>query len=162
MQKIVLGTLLGATLVTAGFGCGKVSEASVGQTGVAPSPGAPAGPSSEGANYAVQLVVSAPCHKGQTCTADVIIQAKGDYHMNEKYPYKFKAQDPAAPGIKYPKPVVTREDGQFEEKKGVLKVPFTAEEAGERKIGGTLSFSVCSAQNCLMDKQALETTVKVD
>src|SRR6185436_2453996 len=129
-------------LVAGSFGCSKVSEASADPSASSALVSAAVlGPSAEGANYAVQIVVPAPCHKGQTCTAEVIIQAKGDYHMNDKYPYKFKAQEPAAEGIKYPKPVVTKDDGQFEEKRGVLKVPFLAE-AGERKVGGTLSFSV--------------------
>jgi hypothetical protein len=160
MSEGALGILLGAGLVTVAFGCSKVSEASADRA--APAAAAAAGPTADGPNYAVQIALAGPCHKGQPCTADVTIQAKGDYHMNDKYPYKFKVQDPAAEGVKYSKAVVTKDDGVFEEKKGVMKVPFVAESSGDKKIGGTLSFSVCSAQNCLMDKQVLETTVKVD
>jgi hypothetical protein len=162
LSGLLLGAVLGGNLLAASWGCNKVREASADQVAAASTATAPGGASSEGANYAVKLVVTGPCHKGQTCTADVIIQAKGDYHMNDKYPYKFKTHDPPPSGLTYPKPVVGRDDGQFEEKRGVLKVPFVADAAGDKTVGGTLSFSVCSSQNCLMDKQALETTVKVD
>ena len=47
-------------------------------------------------------------------------------------------------------------------RKVVLKVPFIAESVGDKKVAGTLSLSVCSAANCLMDKQPLEVTVKVE
>jgi hypothetical protein len=57
---------------------------------------------------------------------------------------------------------VGRSDGVFEEKKAVLAVPFVADGPGERTVGGTLSLSVCSQANCLMDKPALEATVKVE
>ena len=159
LSGLLRKTVLGAGLLAGSWACSKVSEASPDHaSGTTPL----GGPTSESPNYAVQLVPSGPCHKGQTCTADVIIQAKGDYHMNDKYPYKFKVQEPPAEGLKYPKPVLGRDDGQFEEKRAVLKVPFVVETAGDKKVGGTLPFSVCSSQNCLMDKQALETTVKVD
>jgi hypothetical protein len=58
--------------------------------------------------------------------------------------------------------VVGKEDGTMDERKVVLKVPFVSEASGEKKVAGTLSLSVCSAANCLMDKQPLAVTVKVE
>jgi len=92
----------------------------------------------------------------------VIVEAKGEYHINDKYPYRFKLEDPPPQGLKYPKPVVGKEDGTMDERKVVLKVPFVSEASGEKKVAGTLSLSVCSAANCLMDKQPLAVTVKVE
>jgi hypothetical protein len=93
----------------------------------------------------------------------VALQAKGEYHINDKYPYRFRVQDPPAEGVKYPKQAVGRENGTFEEKKAVLEIPFTVEGSGATVgVGGTLSLSVCSVANCLVDKQSLEVTAKVD
>ena len=50
----------------------------------------------------------------------------------------------------------------MDQRKVVLKVPFISEASGDKRVGGTLSLSVCSAANCLMDKQPLEVTVKVE
>ena len=117
----------------------------------------------ENPNYAAQISVAGPCKKGQTCVMHVELSAKGEYHINDKYPYRFKVQDPPAEGVKYPKPNVGRENGSFEEKKAVLDVPFIVEGSGSTaSVGGTLSLSVCSAANCLVDKQSLEVTAKVD
>lgn len=113
-------------------------------------------------NFRVRLSFEEPCKKGETCTALVTVDAKGGYHINDKYPYRFKLTDPAPAGVKYPKPVVGRDDGTFSETKAVLRVPFVAESAGEAKVGGTLSFSVCSDEKCLIEKQALEATAKVE
>jgi DsbC/DsbD-like thiol-disulfide interchange protein len=63
--------------------------------------------------------------------------------------------------VTYPKPILQRADGTFEEKKGSFKVPFTAAKAGPVTIAGTLSLSVCSDANCIMDKVPLEVAVDV-
>ena len=152
-------------------GCSKVSEAAVSDkpSETAPSAGATtaqatpqAGSSVDNPNFSVRLGFEGTCKKGETCTALVTVDAKGGYHINDKYPYRFKLTDPAPAGVKYPKPVVGREDGTFTETKAVLRVPFVAENAGEAKVGGTLSFSVCSDEKCLIEKQALEATAKVE
>jgi hypothetical protein len=159
----------GARLVLTGLvlllGCDKVSEAKAGGAVSAASMSqelaVAAAPSFDNANYSAVLRPSGACKKGETCAVEVSLVAKGDYHINDKYPYKFKVDDPA-PGVKYPKPVVGKDDGVMEEKKLLLKVPFIAETAGDKRVAGTLSLSVCSAANCLMDKQPLEVTVKVE
>ena len=61
----------------------------------------------------------------------------------------------------FPKPILQRADGSFEEKKGYFKVPFTAAKAGKVTLGGTLYLSVCSDANCIMDKVPLEVAVDV-
>jgi len=164
-SRLALCTVaLGAVAVLAGEGCGKVSEASANGSSPAaetPKPGGPARPSFESGNYRAEIRSVGPCKKDRTCTAEVLVEAKGEYHINDKYPYRFKLEDPA-PGVKYPKPVVGKEDGKIEERKAVLNVPFVSETSGDKKVAGTLSLSVCSAANCLMDKQPLEVTVKVD
>lgn len=148
-------------------GCSKVSEAAaatepVASKAEAPLGAAPQASSVDNANYTVRFTVEGPCKKGETCTALVTVEAKGGYHINDKYPYRFKVAEPAAPGVSYPKPVVGRDEGTFTEKKAVLRVPFVAANAGEAKVGGTLSFSVCSDEKCLIDKQALEAVAKVE
>ncbi len=152
-----------ATLIGAGSGCSKVSQASSdgAKSEVHLEPG-PARPSLENANYRAEMKLAGRCQKDSPCSAEVLVEAKGEYHINDKYPYKFKLDDPAPPGLKYPKAVVGKEDATMDERKIVLKVPFVAEAPGDKKVGGTLSFSVCSAGNCLMDKQALDVTVKVE
>jgi hypothetical protein len=145
-------------------GCGKVSEASTGATAGAaallPENGVQAPPLLDNANYRVLIRPSGSCKRAEMCSVEVSLEAKGEYHINDKYPYKFKVDDPP-PGVKYPKPIVSKDDAVVEEKKLSLKVPFVSETPGDKRVAGTFSLSVCSAANCLMDKQPLEVTVKV-
>jgi hypothetical protein len=165
-SRVVCTAMLWAASSVGSTGCGKVSEAAAGAAAASQSVpnslNAPSLPSFENANYKAEIHPAGPCKKDQTCTAVVLVEAKGDYHINDKYPYKFRAEDPAPQGLKYPKPTVGKEDATIEEHKVTLKVPFISEGAGDVKVAGTLSLSVCSAANCLMDKQALEVTVKVE
>ena len=162
-MKTGLGAVLLLSLIVVPEGCSKVSEASAeGEKSHAQAASGPARPSLENANYRAEMLSSGPCKKDSTCTAEVRVEAKGEYHINDKYPYRFKLEDPPPQGLKYPKPVVGKEDGTMDEHKVVLKVPFVSDATGEKKIAGTLSLSVCSAANCLMDKQPLAVTVKVE
>jgi hypothetical protein len=158
---VFVRTCLGASLLALSPACSKVSEASSGADQAA-TPAPPSAPAASNANYSASLEILGSCRSGQQCTVRAVVVARGDYHINEKYPYKFVAQDPPHRGVTYPKKVVGREDSVLQEKKAVLVVPFVADGAGERTVGGTLSLSVCSTANCLMDKQPLETTVKVE
>ncbi|MET0592680.1 MAG: hypothetical protein ABW133_08275 [Polyangiaceae bacterium] len=153
--------------------CGKTSEAapSTGSAQGAPAttnanaPAEPKGPgaaSFENANYSAKIQSVGPCKKDQTCTAEIVVLAKGEYHINDKYPYRFKLEDPPPAGLKFPKAVIGKEDGTMDEHKVTLKVPFVPSIGGDKKVAGTLSLSVCSAANCLMDKQQLDLSVKVD
>jgi hypothetical protein len=110
--------------------------------------------------YTVEMKTSGACSAGKECKAEITLAAKGDFHVNDKYPLKFKAADPAPEGLTFTKAVVKREDGKFEEKKGSLPVAFTVAKAGKVKVGGTLSFSVCSDATCMMDKVDLEVEVE--
>ncbi len=160
-DSAVIGAILVGVLSFTGSACSKVSQASAeGDKGQAQS--APARPSVENVNYRAEMKAAGPCKKDNTCSAEVLVEAKGDYHINDKYPYRFKLEDPPPPGMKYPKPVVGKEDGTMDERRVVLKIPFVSEAPGVKKVAGTLSLSVCSVANCLMDKQPLEVTVKVE
>ena len=151
-------------------GCGKVSEAAPSAQGAPASANAanlaaqpaPGAASFDNANYSAKIESAGPCKKDQTCAASVVVVAKGEYHINDKYPYRFKLEDPPPAGLKYPKAVIGKEDGTMDERKVTLKVPFVPASAGDKKVAGLLSLSVCSAANCLMDKQQLDLTVKVE
>jgi len=111
-------------------------------------------------NYVVQITAADPVKVGVEGTAKVTLTTKGVYHINPQYPYRFKAATPPS-GLSYPKPVLQRGDGQFEEKRAVFNLPFVASQAGKFNVGGTLHMSVCSSGNCLVEKPPLDVTVTV-
>ena len=142
-------------------GCSK-SEAAPARGGSAhESTAITGGPKSETDNYIAEMKASGDYKAGAEGMVEVTFATKGDYHINKQYPYKFKATDPAPDGLKFPKPILQRADGSFEEKKGSFKVPFVVSKAGKATVSGILSLSVCSDANCIMDKVPLELAVDV-
>ena len=141
--------------------CSK-GEAAAEPAGSAGRPAAHAlGATHETDNYKVSIEAAGPCKAGVECKVNVVLTTKGDYHINKQYPYKFTCQDPAADGVSYPKAVVRRDDGTFEERRAVLPVAFVAAKAGTANVGGVLSLSVCTDANCMMDKAPVEIAVSV-
>jgi len=111
--------------------------------------------------YVVEMKATGPYAAGKEGTVEITIEPRGAYHVNEQYPTKFKLVDPAPEGVTFPKALLKKEDGTFSEKKGTFKVPFVAAKSGKAKVAGTLSISMCSASNCLMEKIDLELDVDV-
>src|SRR5262245_3288262 len=46
-------------------------------------------------NYFIDAAPPAPCAVGATCSVTLKLVATGDYHINDEYPYRFKADDAA-------------------------------------------------------------------
>ncbi|WP_437594012.1 hypothetical protein [Sorangium sp. So ce1000] len=151
-----------AGLPVLGSGCNQ-SEAATARGATEAPPASPQGGKSkvEDAVYTLEMKPTGTYKAGQEGLVEVSLLSKGDYHVNDQYPIKFKVTEAAAEGVSYPKPLLKREDGVFDEKKGLLKVPFVAAKKGKTKVAGVLSFSICSAANCLMQKQELEAVVDV-
>lgn len=110
--------------------------------------------------YLVEMKPDGACTVGKECKAVITLKSKGEFHINDKYPIKFKAQDPAPEGVTFTKTLVKRDEGKFAEKEGTLPVAFTLAKAGKSKIAGQFAFSVCSDANCVMDKVDLEVEVE--
>ncbi|MCC6558851.1 MAG: hypothetical protein IT372_38460 [Polyangiaceae bacterium] len=111
--------------------------------------------------YLVEIKPTGTYSAAKEGKLEISIEAKGEFHINDKYPLKFKVAEPAPEGVTFAKSVLKRDDGKFEEKKGTLPLAFTAAKAGTVKIAGTLSFGVCTAASCVMEKVDLELDVEV-
>ncbi len=154
--------LLVVAVAGLGLGAGCSNSEAATARGSAPE-AAPVGASARADNdtFTAEIKATGAYKAGQEGAVEVLLVPKGGYHTNAQYPYKFKASDPAPDGVTFPKPILARADGTFEEKKGYFKVPFVAGKPGKYTIGGTLHLSVCSEANCIMDKVALEVPVDV-
>lgn len=157
VSLVALGTLAFAIAL----GCGKSEAAQNRGTSPEAASAVAAGPKAETENYVVEMKPTGTYKAGAEGTVEVTLSTKGEYHVNKQYPYKFKAADPAPEGVSFPKPVLTRDDGKFDEKSGSFKVPFVAAKSGRAPIKGVFFLSVCSDANCVMDKVELALDVDV-
>ena len=90
---------------------------------------------------------------GQAGEAEIVLQAKAPFHVNDKYPYKFKIKE--APGLKFANLVVAKDSVKLEPARATVPVAFTPESAGKHTIAGQLSFSVCTDDKCMIEKRDL-------
>jgi hypothetical protein len=109
--------------------------------------------------FSIWLQAVSPIAAGSAATVEAVLVAKPPYHCNADYPHKFKLA--AAPtGITYPETTV--KGAKVTAEKSVLPIPVRAQSPGKAKVSGTLSFSVCNEERCLVEKRelALELEVK--
>ena len=90
---------------------------------------------------------------GQAGEAEIVLNAKAPFHVNDKYPYKFKLKE--APGLKFANRVVAKDAVKLEPTRATVPVPFTPESAGKHTVAGQLSFSVCTDDKCMIEKRDL-------
>lgn len=118
------------------------------------------GDHAEGAEWSVR--VDAPAAgAGGAFAVELHLASRAGFHVNLDYPMAFlpspgstvtfrEARMPLAPKARTPCP------GRAQESCAVtLELPYAAPEKGEARLAGTLAFSVCSEERCLIQKVPL-------
>src|SRR6185436_16109836 len=82
------------------------------------------------ASFDVAISPKGAYSSGQAGQADIVLQAKAPYHVNDKYPYKFKIKE--APGLSFPNLVVAKDAIKIEPMKAEIPVAFTPQGAGKK------------------------------
>jgi len=108
--------------------------------------------------FSIWLQAVSPIAAGSAATVEAVLVAKPPYHCNADYPHKFKLA--AAPsGLTYPETTV--KGAKVTAEKSVLPIPVQAQSPGKAKVSGTLSFSVCDEERCLVEKRELAVDLEV-
>jgi hypothetical protein len=109
--------------------------------------------------FVVTITGPAEVSAGRASAFAVSVAASGTFHLNEDYPSSFRVADPPV-GVRYPREKVDRASGIVLEPCGAgakacsarLLVPFVADAPGTHTVGGTLAFSVCDDDRCLIER----------
>jgi hypothetical protein len=118
------------------------------------------------ANFFIDAVVPGGCAARASCSVALKLVATGDYHVNDEYPYRFKAEEVS--GVRFEgadgagKNVFSKLAGDWQKsdaKSGVMSVKFVPLEKGTVTIAGTFKLSVCSSENCLLEQRQISATV---
>jgi hypothetical protein len=97
---------------------------------------------------------------GQSGVLEVVLDAKGPYKVNDKYPFKLKLED--TDGVQYPDKVVKKEAVKLEPKRAVMTVKFTPATKGKKRVAGQFAFSICTDERCLIERRDLALDVQVN
>jgi hypothetical protein len=152
-------------------GAEKATAASASAAPAEPTPAAdaPAGKTAAGGEpvkgpvvteepFQAWLQAVSPVAAGGPASVEAVLVANPPYHCNAEYPHKFKLAA-APPGLAYPEPIV--KGMLVTPSRSVLKVPVQAQSAGKATVSGTLQFSVCDDERCLVEKKELSLNLEV-
>jgi hypothetical protein len=95
---------------------------------------------------------------GTPATVRATVEASPPFKCNDKYPYKLVLDAPG-PGLAYPAPIVR--GAVIAKQRATMNVPFRPTRQGKHEVSGVLSFSVCTEDRCLVERQALSVVVDV-
>ena len=123
------------------------------------------GPRADGAAWAVALEVPEAVARGKPAAARVVVTARAPYHVNLDYPMSFRpdaASRAAFSGPRVPLGAdalrVACKEHPDETCSIAAPLPFTAPAGGEARLAGTVSFSVCNPDRCIIEKVMLSAT----
>jgi hypothetical protein len=130
------------------------------------APATPAGSRAEGEAYQLALELPATAKAGEAAAARVVVTARGPYHVNRDYPMAFRpdtASTARFPGERVPlgEGAVRTACAAFPGEDCTVSAPlaFTAAVPGPTRLSGTVAFSVCNPDRCLIEKVPLAATV---
>ncbi len=135
-------------------------------TPVAPAAAADCGHAVCGESFFVDTVAKDGCSSGGRCEVSLKLVATGAFHVNDQYPYRYKAEptstveflgtDPAGKNV-FSKPA--GDWAQTGAKSGVLTVHLAPSAKGSSTISGVFKLSVCSEQNCLIEQPRVSVAI---
>ena len=166
--------LVAATVALAVLGCKQEADATAepsreptSPATVAPNEPAAAAPAAaaaakrfDEASFTLSIEPVGSYAAGKAGEVKIVLDAKGGYKCNDKYPYKFKAKE--TPGIQFAAPVVKKDAVALAGKRATMPVAFTPKTSGKKTIAGKFSFSVCTEERCLVEKRDLSVDIAVD
>jgi hypothetical protein len=170
-MKASMRVLAAVGLALLSGACRRESEGARG-TKAAVSAGAPIGECGHAVcadNFFIDTSSTPGCAPGATCAVSVRLVATGVFHINDEYPYRFKADD--AKDLQYlgtdgtGNGVFSKAAGDWakmDPKSGAMTVKFASARAGRKTVEGTLRLSVCSEANCLLEQRQVAVPVEVN
>lgn len=130
-----------------------------------PQPSAPAasddsprrGPAASGEGFNTWLEGKSRYALNQPASVTLVLTADAPFKCNDQYPYKFTLTPPS--GLTVTETVL--KSMNVGTHRSTLSIPFTPNSAGTHTLSGELSFSVCTEDKCLIEKQAVSIPIEV-
>jgi hypothetical protein len=166
MSPRVRAALFGV-LVLAALGCSKDRSGGRDQRAVTAPQGLDCGHTACGSNFFIDSAQNGDCAAGANCSLSLTLVATGDLHINDEYPYKFRADD--AQGVSFlgtdaaGPSIFSKAANNWQKtapQTGVMTVAFQSAK-GQKSVSGNFKLSVCSAANCQLEQQTVSTSITV-
>ncbi len=113
--------------------------------------------------WKVRAAVVGTVARDTPATLEIVVETRAGFHLNDDYPIHFDVQP--APGVAFPRARIDRKDVGLtpcaaggHACRARVPVAFTPSVTSSR-AGGTLAFSACDAERCLIEKVAISAPV---
>jgi hypothetical protein len=154
-------------LCLGGFGCGGQDTKQEPEGTALPAPAAPAvekkaeppKQSIDDTSFHLALESQPTYTSGQAGTVQLVLEARGGYHVNEDYPLRVNLKAPAA--VKLTKDALSKSDAaQIGQEQARFDLGFSAE-PGTHELLATVDFAVCTKETCVPDQRTVAVALKV-
>jgi hypothetical protein len=103
-------------------------------------------------NYDLVPQVVGECHAGAECVVKLTATTKGEFHVNESYPFKLTLTGPSGPGVEFHgSGGATFTGGDFERQGktvGVMTIKFKPAAKGNMTLTGKYKVCFCTDKEC--------------
>ena len=114
----------------------------------------------EEASFELKSQSEAEYTVGQKADFEIMLHAKNEWKVNPDFPFSIEPE--AHTAVQFEKKELGKGDAaEFSKKDIRVKVPFTAQKAGEHELRVKVSFAVCTPENCVPDDRVLALKLKV-
>ena len=111
-------------------------------------PSAPAPASASDDTYTLETNAQENYAAGQLAQFGIHLTGKGEWHVNEDFPFAVRLEAPAGAGLA--KTQLAKSDAaEFGESGARLDVPFTPSAAGAHRVIAHVEFAMCNPQSCV-------------
>lgn len=104
-------------------------------------------------SFALELQGPDAAKVGQPVQLSIVLAAQNGFKVNDEYPAKFEFA--SVPGVKPKSSVVRRADAKVTKTHCEMPLEVTFSQPGKHRVGGKMSFSVCTDDRCLIEKRDL-------
>lgn len=121
----------------------------------------------EGVEWVVMGRLVGRAVRGSNARLEVVVTTRAGYHLNDDYPLNFRPK--ASASAAFERPRVDRADGMAFERcerdaahscTARIPVTFTPKVVGAVEVGGTVAFSACDPDRCIIKKVDLTVPVQ--
>jgi hypothetical protein len=167
-KEVPAGSVPSAPVASVAPGASAASSptANAPPTPVAPAAAADCRHAVCGESFFVDAVAKDGCSSGGQCEVSLKLVATGAFHVNDQYPYRYKAEPTSAVEFLGTDPtgknVFSKPAGDWAQtgaKSGILTVHLAPSAKGTSTISGVFKLSVCSEQNCLIEQPRVSVAI---
>lgn len=124
------------------------------------APAAPTGPTATGEAFELTAEPSGEYASGQLAQFAVRLEPRAGWKVNQEYPFRIELSANAP--VSLPKDRLARTDAaEFNEKHVRFDVPFTVAAPGAHHVDAKVSFSMCTPENCIMERRTVQAALTV-